>query len=367
MQRRRSRRATLTLLGLLAFSEGWLLRTPPIRRTTRLYTTDSRQRRTEQASSNDDDLPPGRLQRTAQLFFGSSQKEEPEPVEEESSKGFFRGLLRRGSSSNSKQEDTTTTSGRKKDARSKKNTEAPSKRTVRKELKQQSKERRKELKIAARKEKKDDDQADDSPSILGRVTSFFGSSNRTKDDDNTDTSQLSNSTNPLSVFQKVIRFSSDEQWVPIFPKTRISPGEVVPATVAGVDLLVVASRDGRQLYCIANSCPHLGTPLETGRIVRLPVEPSATEPPRADPKKPWTELEVTTILQQDGCEDCIVCPLHRTAFALSSGQVRGEWCPYPPFLGKLMGTVQQPTSVAIFDIRYRGKNVEVRLNSPVPR
>ena len=48
---------------------------------------------------------------------------------------------------------------------------------------------------------------------------------------------------------------------------------------------------------------------------------------------------------------------------MKSGEVRGEWCPYPPILGAIMGTVKAPTSAAVFDVRTQGKNVEVRLNS----
>lgn len=174
--------------------------------------------------------------------------------------------------------------------------------------------------------------------------------------------------NISSVFSSVQRFfggtftsNNQEQWVPVFPKTRLSPGEIVPATIGGIDLLVIASKDGRKLYCIANSCSHLGTPLETGKIVRLPVEGS--EGTEDTSRQPFTETEVSAILQQDGLEDCIVCPLHRTAFALKSGEVRGEWCPYPPVVGKLVGTVKQPTGVATFDIRTKGKQIEVRINS----
>ena len=190
---------------------------------------------------------------------------------------------------------------------------------------------------------------------------------------------------PLSVMQKFAGsiFKSDEaikeEWVPVFPKTRIMPGEMVPVTVAGIDLLAIASVDGRSLYCIANSCPHLGTPLETGRLTRLPVEDKSDSSSRSPPTTttgPFgpqntaglilSETDVSNILSQDGCEDCIVCPLHRTAFALKSGEVRGEWCPYPPVLGAVMGKVKQPTAVAVFDIRTKGKNVEVRLNSVFP-
>jgi nitrite reductase/ring-hydroxylating ferredoxin subunit len=185
--------------------------------------------------------------------------------------------------------------------------------------------------------------------------------------------------------KRFTKSSSTEEWLPVFPKTRISPGEMVPVTIADTDLLVIASSDGRKLYCIANSCPHLGTPLETGMLQRRPIESSSkmsplstkilatkssssstsTDPTTGDDASSLlSELEVMKLLQQDGCEDCIVCPLHQTAFALESGQVRGEWCPYPPVIGKIMGTVNAANPAAVFDIRYKGKNVEVRLNTP---
>jgi nitrite reductase/ring-hydroxylating ferredoxin subunit len=188
------------------------------------------------------------------------------------------------------------------------------------------------------------------------------------------------SSNPLSTIQKLFglprsdpfgKTAEKEDWYPVFPKTRIMPGEIKPVTVRGLDLLVVASTDNKSLYCIANSCPHLGTPLETGRLTRMPTEAKSSLASSTEPTGLKTNLtgmllsetDVSNILSQDGCEDCIVCPLHHTAFALKSGEVRGEWCPYPPVLGAIMGTVKPKTSAAVFDVRTRGKNVEVRLNS----
>mmetsp|Transcript_668 Transcript_668/g.1401 ORF Transcript_668/g.1401 Transcript_668/m.1401 type:complete len:528 (-) Transcript_668:64-1647(-) len=138
------------------------------------------------------------------------------------------------------------------------------------------------------------------------------------------------------------------EWIVVCPKTRIMPGVVVPVVAGGLDLLIVASKDGRRLACISNSCPHLGTPLETGIVERRPVTGSAAR--KGD-------------VADDGCEDCIVCPTHNTAFALASGEVRGEWCPYPPVIGKMMGTVKTQANLPTFQIRVRGKNIEVRLAS----
>jgi nitrite reductase/ring-hydroxylating ferredoxin subunit len=102
-------------------------------------------------------------------------------------------------------------------------------------------------------------------------------------------------------------------------------------------------------------------------MVRLPIEstssPKSKERDGPKPGVSFTETEIAQILQQDGCEDCIVCPLHRTAFALESGEVRGEWCPYPPIVGPIVGTTKKKTSVATFDVRTKGKLIEVKINS----
>jgi nitrite reductase/ring-hydroxylating ferredoxin subunit len=161
----------------------------------------------------------------------------------------------------------------------------------------------------------------------------------------------------------------EEQWVVVAPKTRISPGECVPVTVGGIDLLLVASKDGSALHCISNSCPHLGTPLELGTLERRPIETKTTTSTggpaaSATATKSKSSVDATGSRKDDGCEDCIVCPLHRTAFALESGEVRGEWTPYPPVIGKLTGALKKQSNLAVFDVRIRGKNIEVKLNTP---
>jgi len=55
-----------------------------------------------------------------------------------------------------------------------------------------------------------------------------------------------------------------EQWVPVLKSSDIAAGDLVPLEVDGIALLIVADLDGK-IFAIANSCPHLGTPLENGR------------------------------------------------------------------------------------------------------
>ena len=145
----------------------------------------------------------------------------------------------------------------------------------------------------------------------------------------------------------------NEEWVQLLPKSRIEPGEIVPVQIQGIDLLVVASRDGK-VHCLANSCSHMGTPLDTGRLESRPTQDASGQKVLPNSSPPNVEFE-----------DCIVCPLHHTAFALESGEVRGPWCPYPPVLGALTGTVKKTSPVATFDIRTKGKFIEVRINSPI--
>lgn len=113
-------------------------------------------------------------------------------------------------------------------------------------------------------------------------------------------------------------FGQGEEWVVACPKTRVGPGVITPCVVNGLDIIIFASRDGKRLDAFANSCPHLGSPFDLATIEQKPA------------------LEDGREEESGGCVDCIVCPVHRTAFEIQSGNVRGEWCPYPPVLGGIM-------------------------------
>jgi nitrite reductase/ring-hydroxylating ferredoxin subunit len=56
----------------------------------------------------------------------------------------------------------------------------------------------------------------------------------------------------------------------------------------------------------------------------------------------------------------IVCPLHKSAFSLSTGDVVGDWCPFPPILGPIvLGGLAPPEKVSTFPVRAKGSNIEV--------
>lgn len=68
------------------------------------------------------------------------------------------------------------------------------------------------------------------------------------------------------------------------------------------------------IYAMERACPHLSFSLERGKIT------------------------------EDGA---IVCPWHHSAFDLESGDVK-EWSPWPPGLGRVLGTVSREKTLPVF-------------------
>lgn len=155
----------------------------------------------------------------------------------------------------------------------------------------------------------------------------------------------------MSNMNSIFQFGKKEEWVVACTKTKVGPGVIIPCTVSGLDIIIFASRDGQRLDAFANACPHLGSPFDLATVERKPaLEGKGTN---------------TGGGTKDGCVDCIVCPVHRTAFEIESGVVRGEWCPYPPVIGNIMGLTKPKTDLLKFAVRLRGKNVEVRIATSV--
>ena len=57
-----------------------------------------------------------------------------------------------------------------------------------------------------------------------------------------------------------------------------------------------------------------------------------------------------------------MCPLHRSAFDLRTGKLKGPWCPAPPLIGPLTGKLKSPRELQTFQARQQGGKVQVLLD-----
>ncbi|BAT51547.1 Rieske (2Fe-2S) region [Nostoc sp. NIES-3756] len=82
-----------------------------------------------------------------------------------------------------------------------------------------------------------------------------------------------------------------------------------------------------QVFAIENSCPHLKLPLQKGKIT------------------------------DDGA---IVCPFHRSAFDLATGNPT-TWIPFPPGIGKVMGMISKEKGLSVFPTRIEEGSIWVEV------
>ncbi len=118
-----------------------------------------------------------------------------------------------------------------------------------------------------------------------------------------------------------------EAWVELLSTSEIGPGELKSVMVASQSILVSCDYDG-QVYASTNVCPHLGTPLIDGSI-------------------------------GDGV---LTCTQHKSSWELATGKLAGEWCPFPPLVGPLLGKLQGPRELAVFPVRETNGKIEALLD-----
>ncbi len=113
------------------------------------------------------------------------------------------------------------------------------------------------------------------------------------------------------------------EWIDVLEESRLPEGarEVVQAD--GKNILVIRHRG--QVYAIAARCPHMGAPLKGGRLT------------------------------DDGA---IVCPWHRSAFDLRTGDVK-EWTPWPPAVGSVLGVLRREHALPVFPVKVEAGRIWV--------
>ena len=90
--------------------------------------------------------------------------------------------------------------------------------------------------------------------------------------------------------------------------------------------ILILNHQGK-LYAVDNACPHLKLPLKKGKVT----------------------------------QDCaLVCPWHKSAFDLGTGDVK-DWTPFPPVVGKLMGKITPEKALPTFPTKVEDGSIWVDL------
>lgn len=114
-------------------------------------------------------------------------------------------------------------------------------------------------------------------------------------------------------------------WIKVLPVESLPEGERQVVKVGQRNILLLYHEN--QLIAIDNKCPHLKLPLKKGQIT------------------------------EDGA---IVCPWHKSAFDLCSGDVK-EWTPWPPVVGKAMGMISPSKALSVFPVRVEQGSIWVEI------
>ncbi|MBN1876933.1 MAG: Rieske (2Fe-2S) protein [Anaerolineae bacterium] len=117
-----------------------------------------------------------------------------------------------------------------------------------------------------------------------------------------------------------------QNWIKVISQEELVAGERRVVTVEGHTVLLI--HEGDHIYAILNACPHMRLPLKGGKIT------------------------------EDGA---IVCPFHRSAFDLDTGDVKA-WSPWPPVVGKMLGTVSKEKALRVFPTKVEAGYIWIGLS-----
>ena len=114
-------------------------------------------------------------------------------------------------------------------------------------------------------------------------------------------------------------------WIKACAEADLPQGARKRVQIEGNDILILWHED--QIHAVSNKCPHMGLPLEKGKVTD---------------------------------ENTLVCPWHKSAFDLDTGDVKA-WSPWPPGLGKLLGCLKKETALKIFPAKVENGEILVQV------
>jgi nitrite reductase/ring-hydroxylating ferredoxin subunit len=117
-------------------------------------------------------------------------------------------------------------------------------------------------------------------------------------------------------------------WIKVLSQDELPEGARSVVEAGGRNILLL--RDKGQIYAVDNTCPHMGAALDGGKVTE---------------------------------DATIVCPRHRSAFDLRTGEVK-EWAPWPPAAGLLLGAVSRRKPLPVFPTKVEEGSIWVGLEEP---
>ena len=113
-------------------------------------------------------------------------------------------------------------------------------------------------------------------------------------------------------------------WVCALGVSELPPGTQRRVSVRGKRVRLVS--ESGQIFAVTDTCPHMKLSLEGGKVT----------------------------------SDCfIICPHHRTAFDLETGQPR-DWSPWPPGIGRVLGLISGEKPLQTYATRVTDGDIWVR-------
>ncbi len=104
-------------------------------------------------------------------------------------------------------------------------------------------------------------------------------------------------------------------WAQALPLSALQQNTRHKMTINNHDILLLWHKD--EVHAIQSQCPHFKLPLTKGELT----------------------------------DDCaIICPFHKSAFDLKTGDV-ACWSPWPPVVGKLLGKISKEKQLKVYPTR----------------
>ena len=112
-------------------------------------------------------------------------------------------------------------------------------------------------------------------------------------------------------------------WTKVLSQDALATGDRKVIKTDSGPVLVINHDSG--FYAVGSKCPHMSLPLRKGKLT------------------------------DDGA---IVCPFHRTAFDLKTGEPK-NWTPFPPVVGPLMGQLSAAKGLPTYPVKIEDGSIWV--------